>query len=157
MAIFPLRKRPKESYHESPRAFGSLRNNGLRKHAGCDLYTKAGDEVLAVEDGVLISDLYLFYDVVFAVEVKHPSGIFRYGEISKLAPGLKKGSEVKAGQVIAYVGKMVSVSQSMLHFEKYAGTATGNLTVLGDRPFARRSDLENPTSFLDSCVVLNNG
>jgi murein DD-endopeptidase MepM/ murein hydrolase activator NlpD len=67
-----------------------------------------------------------FYDVVMAIEVKHASGIVvRYGEISGVPAGVKVGTIVKAGDVIAYVGRMQSVSQAMLHFELFSGQATG--------------------------------
>ena len=69
---------------------------------------------------------YLFYDVVYALEVQHPSGIVRYGEIARAAEGIAAGITVKAGQVIGYVGKMKTVAQSMLHLEVYAGTAQGS-------------------------------
>ena len=49
MPVFPLHVRPKESYKEPPRSFGSSRDHGARKHAGCDLYAPAGTEVLAVD------------------------------------------------------------------------------------------------------------
>ena len=77
MAIFPLRSRPKESYKEHPRSFGSPRSNGARKHAGCDLYAPAGAEILAVEDGTVLRGPYLFYDGVLALDVQHSSGIVR--------------------------------------------------------------------------------
>ena len=119
MSLFPLRKRPAASYKERPRGFGNPRANGARKHAGCDLYAPVGTEVLAVEDGEVIAGPYVFYDVVDAVEIRHTSGIVvRYGEINKTsAPGIKVGAKVTAGQVVGYVGKMHTVSDSMLHFE----------------------------------------
>ncbi len=155
MAKFPLAARPKESYHENPRNFGALRDHGARKHAGCDLYAPPGTPIRAMEDGVVIRGPYLFYDVVFAIEVQHPSGIIRYGEISKVAEGVKVGSQVKAGQVIAYVGKMVTVPQSMLHLEMYSNAADVK-TQLTDRTragFQRRKDLIDPTAFLDAAEV----
>lgn len=153
MATFPLRSRPHESYHERPRAFGCPRDGGARKHAGCDLYAPAGTPVLAVEDGKVVRAVYPFYDVVFAIEIEHPCGIVRYGEISHAAEGLVVGSEVHAGQVIGYVGKMVSVPQSMLHFELYSGQGHGPLTDRNHPPFQRRTDLVDPTAFLDGCSV----
>jgi len=153
MATFPLRQRPQVSYHERPRGFGCPRDNGNRSHAGCDLYAPAGTEVLAVEDGTVVRSAYLFYDVVFALEIEHPSGIVRYGEISRAAEGIKAGSEVKAGQVIGYVGKMQAVQQSMLHFELFAGTDQGPLTDRRRPPYLRRPDLVDPTAFLDSCTT----
>jgi len=151
MAIFPLRRRPKESYKERPRAFGSPRGKGGRKHAGCDLYALAGSEVLAVEDGTVVRGPYSFYDVVSAIEVRHPSGIVRYGEISHAAEGIASGAHVKAGQVLGYVGKMKTVAQSMLHLEMFAGAAEGPLTNRSNPPFLRRADLLDPTAFLDAC------
>ena len=156
MAIFPLRSRPKESYKERPRAFGSPRDGGVRKHAGCDLYAPAGTEVLAVEDGTVLRGPYLFYDVVHALEVRHPSGVVRYGEISRAAEGIAAGVAVRAGQVLAYVGKMQTVAQSMLHLEMFAGTEQGPLTNRENPPFLRRADLVDPTAFLDSCTEVAN-
>ena len=150
MSTFPLRSRPSESYKVQPRSFGSPRSNGARKHAGCDLYAAPETEVLAVEDGTVIRGPYLFYDVVYALEVQHACGIVRYGEISHVAEGIAAGVAVKAGQVLAYVGKMKSVAQSMLHFELYAGTDNGPLTILAHPPFMRRADLQDPTAFLDA-------
>jgi murein DD-endopeptidase MepM/ murein hydrolase activator NlpD len=148
---FPLRERPAASYHERPRAFGSPRDGGARSHAGCDLYAAAGTEVLAVEDGTVLRGPYPFYDVVFALEVRHPSGIVRYGEIARAAEGITAGVAVKAGQVIGYVGKMKTVAQSMLHFELFSGAEEGPLTNRQNPPFMRRPDLQDPTAFLDAC------
>jgi len=156
MPVFPLHVRPKESYKEPPRSFGSSRDHGARKHAGCDLYASAGTEVLAVEDGTVIRGPCLFYDVVYALEVQHPSGIVRYGEISHAAQGIATGVAVTAGQAIGYVGKMQTVAQSMLHLELFAGTAQGPLTDRNHPPFMRRGDLVDPAAFLDSCMEVTN-
>ena len=156
MPVFPLHVRPKESYKEPPRSFGASRDHGARKHAGCDLYAQAGTEVLAVEDGTVIRGPYLFYDVVYALEVQHPSGTVRYGEISHAAEGIAAGVTVKAGQALGYVGKMQTVTQSMLHLELFAGTAQGPLTDRNHPPFMRRGDLVDPTAFLDSCTEVTN-
>ena len=151
---FPLPARPGQSYHVSPRSFGSARDGGKRKHAGCDLYAAPGTAVLAVADGTVKRAIYPFYDVVFALEIDHPGvGTVRYGEIATTPVGLKVGDAVKAGQVIGTVGKMVSVKQAMLHFELYAGTGQGQLTDRARAPYMRRADLLDPTSFLDGCAV----
>jgi murein DD-endopeptidase MepM/ murein hydrolase activator NlpD len=156
MPAFPLHVRPKESYKEPPRSFGSSRDHGARKHAGCDLYAPAGTEVLAVEDGTVIRGPYLFYDVVYALEIQHLSGIVRYGEISHAAEGIATGVTVTAGQVLGYVGKMQTVVQSMLHLELFSGTAQGPLTDRNHPPFMWRGDLVDPTAFLDSCMEVTN-
>jgi murein DD-endopeptidase MepM/ murein hydrolase activator NlpD len=153
MALFPLRGRPKASYHEAPRAFGSARELGARKHAGCDLYAPARTEVLAVADGRVIRGPYCFYAGVWAIDVEHPGiGVVRYGEISHTPNGVEFSVAVKAGQVIGYVGKMPGLP-SMLHFELYAGTGTGPLTDRERAPFMRRADLIDPTEFLDACEL----
>ena len=155
MSLFPLRKRPAASYKERPRGFGNPRANGARKHAGCDLYAPVGTEVLAVEDGEVIAGPCWFYDVVNVVEIRHASGVVRYGEISKtVAPGIKVGAKVTAGQVVGYVGKMQTVSNSMLHFELFTGQGKGPLTDRSQKPFDRRSDLVDPTAFLDACELI---
>lgn len=153
MALFPLPTRPHDSYHVPPRAFRSQRDNGHRLHAGCDLYAPPGTPVLAIEDGMVTLGPYLFYDVVYAIEVSHASGMVRYGEISHVAWGVKAGVAVKAGQIIAYVGKMKSVAQSMLHFEMYSGASHGQLTDLSCLPYLRRADLVDPTAVLDACEL----
>jgi murein DD-endopeptidase MepM/ murein hydrolase activator NlpD len=152
MPTFPFRSRPIQGYKEPPRSFGAPRDGGARKHAGCDLYAPVGTDILAVEAGTVTRGCYLFYDVVFALEVTGASGrVVRYGEISAAAPGIRLGSQVSEGEVIAHVGKMKTVAQSMLHFETYAGTAQGPLTDRENPPFMRRADLQDPTAFLDAC------
>lgn len=144
---FPLKKRPNLSYKTGGRYFGAQRSNG-RLHAGCDLIAPPGTKIFAVADGVLGAK-YPFYSGTDALEVEHTGGfVIRYGEISNLASGLKRGSPVTRGQHIAYVGQLASGS-SMLHFEMYSGTGSGGLTVRSNKPYQRRQDLIDPTSYLD--------
>jgi murein DD-endopeptidase MepM/ murein hydrolase activator NlpD len=154
MPTFPLHKRPIDSYHVRPRAFGSPRDNGARKHAGCDLYAPVGTDILAVDDGEVVRAPYPFYSGTFAIEIKHPCGIARYGEFRESVGDLKAGTHVKAGQVIAKVGKLDGLNISMLHFELYSGTGTGPLTDRSHPPYIRRPDLQDPTAFLDNCTVV---
>jgi hypothetical protein len=152
--LFPLRKRPAYSYKEGGREFGAYRSES-RLHAGCDLLAPEGTEVLAIDNGTVIQGPYEFYDVVYALEVKHDSGIVvRYGEILQSVPrGISAGARVSRGQVIGYVGLMTSGS-SMVHFEMYKGTVNGALTT-GSGPYRRRSDLMDPTAFLDSAPLVS--
>lgn len=148
---FPFNKRPRWSYTSGGRYFGAKRKGG-RLHAGCDLLAPEGTAVYAVEEGKITAH-YPFYSGTDALEVKHKGGfIVRYGEISKLASGLKVGSTVKRGQHIAYVGKLNSGS-SMLHFELYTGSQSGKLTNRSNKPYQRRSDLIDPTPFLDKADI----
>jgi murein DD-endopeptidase MepM/ murein hydrolase activator NlpD len=126
------------------------RDNGVRQHAGCDLYATAGDEVLAVADGKVIRSLQPFDDIICALNVEHPGiGIVRYGEVSRAAVDVVAGADVVRGQVSAYIGRMQNIAQAMLHFELCDGSEYGPLTDREGPPFMRRSDLVDPTIFLD--------
>jgi murein DD-endopeptidase MepM/ murein hydrolase activator NlpD len=157
---FPLRKRPSLDYHKGPkggaRYFGANRkthSGGFRAHAGIDLIAPKGTEILAIADGEIIQDMYHFYLGTYALEVRHDGGfVVRYGEIMGVASGVKKGSKVKRGQVIAYVG-LLSSGSSMLHFEMYSGTANGSLSAT-NKPYYRRSDLIDPTSYIDAATLI---
>ena len=143
---FPLPFIPKLSYMTGGRRFGAPRDSG-RKHAGCDLIAPAGTEIFAVADGVVIEPVREFYhNHVKALVVRHPGFVARYCEIRDAAPGIKLNSEVKAGQVVAFVGQMFHAA--MLHFEVYAGSMAGPLTVRSNKPFQRRGDIIDPTALL---------
>jgi murein DD-endopeptidase MepM/ murein hydrolase activator NlpD len=146
--FFPLSFVPKKHYKTGSRWFGARRAKGTRKHAGCDLIATEGTPVYAVDDGTIVRGPYHFYRGTYAIEVEHPRFVARYCEIKKVASGLRQGSRVRRGEVIAYVGKMFV--SSMLHFEMYQGTATGPLTQRSSPPYQRRSDLLDPMPYLDS-------
>ncbi len=107
-----------------------------------------------MEAGTVTRGCSAFYDGVYALEVTGASGqVIRYGEIASAAPGIRLGSAVTEGQVIAHVGKMETVPQAMLHLEVYAGTATGPLTDRNSPGFERRPDLIDPTGMLDAAAL----
>ncbi|HCE2379867.1 M23 family metallopeptidase [Vibrio parahaemolyticus] len=148
---FPLKTRPAQSYTVAPRSFGSNRSNG-RKHAGCDLYAPAGTEILSMLDGKVVN-IYSFYLGTKAIEVDHGIFLARYGEISDVVDGIKVGSMIKRGDVIAKVGTLKfknGETMSMLHLELYSKSQTGPLTVRDNLPYKRRSDLMDPTNYLNS-------
>ena len=150
--LFPLKSKPSESYKSGIRAYGSNRSRGKRKHAGVDLYAAKGTAIRAMKDGKVLQH-YSFYLGTYALEIDHGDMVIRYGEISKVAEGIKTGVNVKRGQIIAYVGELVFKSgnkMSMLHLEAYKGTSSGALTVRSAKPYQRRSDLFDPTNMLDS-------
>ena len=152
---FPLKVRPEKDYKTSPRKFGASRSGGKRLHAGCDLYAKPETEILAMDDGKIIR-FYEFYLGTYALEVDHGGFIARYGEISRVALGIQKNSIVKKGQIIAHVGELKFKSGtklSMLHLEMYSGKAKGSLTNRSNKPYQRRSDLVDPTPFLDKALT----
>lgn len=149
---FPLDLVPKLSWHNRPRSFGAPRPNG-RKHAGCDLYADIGTPVYAVADGVVIGAT-AFYKGTWAVAVDHGTFTIRYGEVDKrLPPGIKAKAKVSEGDLIGTIGDLEGIAASMLHFEMYSGAASGPLTNAANKPYMRRSDLLDPTDFLDGLIT----
>ncbi|MGK7940359.1 MAG: peptidoglycan DD-metalloendopeptidase family protein [Crocosphaera sp.] len=159
--IFPLRSRPSLSYKTGGRNFGAGRPGG-RKHAGCDLIAPPGTDVLAMGDGKVIKS-YPFWEGTNALEIKQDNGmVIRYCEIS-VASGMTPGKRVSKGQVIAYV-KRSNRNTRMLHLEMYKGTSSGELTQRNNfsnysyvppRNYQRRSDLLDPTPYLDPAGPLD--
>ena len=157
-SFFPFARPAVADWIHPPRSFGSRRSGGRRAHAGCDLYAPVGRLIHAVRDGVVIRDPYPFYAQTDALEIDHGDFVIRYGEI-KPDCTLRKGEQVKAGQVIARVGLLVGIQvpSAMLHLEMYDGSASGPLTapesVSARRAdgvsFLRRADLMDPTPFLN--------
>ncbi len=156
---FPFAQAATQDWTHTPRSFGSNRSKGQRAHAGCDLYAPVGRTIHAVRDGVLLRDPYEFYAETAALEIDHGDFILRYGEIKRGSP-LKKGDRVTMGQPIAQVGRLVGIDvpSAMLHLEMYRGDGSGPLTVQSRDvsakradgvPFMRRTDLIDPTPFLN--------
>ena len=157
---FPLPVIPTQSYKEGGTRFGAGRDNGARKHAGCDLIVPPGTPVCAIADGFVRAAPYYFYNGSYALEVTHGGMVVRYGEILPTAvnsssldilPEIKKDAKVTKGQVIGYIAKMTGGS-SMLHFECFSNSALK--TGLTDKSksggaYKRRSDLMDPTNLLD--------
>jgi murein DD-endopeptidase MepM/ murein hydrolase activator NlpD len=145
---FPLPFVPELSFKTAGRKFGAPRDGGKRSHAGCDLIADKGTEIRAIDDGIVYEASAPFYHGTNSMVVRHKSGIYvRYCEILAEKEILTKGTEVKAGEVIAKVGKMFV--DSMLHFELYGGQAAGAFTQRGNGKYQRRSDLMDPTPLLE--------
>ena len=144
MPIFPLPAYPELNYEQGcgHRYFGASRAKN-RKHAGVDLIMARGTKVRAVDAGTVQLGPYYFYSGTYALEVKHPSFVVRYGEVEKAT--VKAGDKVKKGQIIAEIGCL-----KMLHFEMYTGKGEGALTVRANKPYQRRKDLVDPTALLKS-------
>ena len=146
---FPLPFVPQISY-KGGNGFGASRDK-VRKglvHAANDLAAPPGTPVLAMDQGVVIQDVYSFYNGTYALEIKHPQFIARYGEISQDVE-VRVGESVKEGQVIAYVGDQPG--QDMLHIEFFSGKLRGDLSTKPGThpPFDRRDDVFNGVKFLD--------
>jgi hypothetical protein len=199
--LFPLLKEYQDKgYHSGSRSFGCLRSKGTRAHAGCDLYAPLGTHIYAVADGRILN-YHFFYWKTFCLEVNHGDFSIVYGEVqppedpekygitvppkvmkliqelsknekSGLPNDLKKGSSVKRGDQIAFVGQLYvdngtkPFENTMLHFEKYNNKASGPFSLpdktdisgyinVEKKQYKRRIDLENPTDFLDNCKLEN--
>ncbi len=142
---FPLSGPALANYTEEPRNFGSCRDNCTRRHAAADLYAQTGTLVRSIGAGEVI-DFYEFYLGTYALVVDYGDFIVRYGEITEELPqGIRVGAQVKQGQAIAYVGRLIGLSQDMVHFERFAGWEQGPLTNRENYPYQRRKDLVDPT------------
>lgn len=152
-AVFPLFRKPTADFHTGARYFGASRSSG-RLHAAVDLIAPYLSKIRAIADGRVIQAPYYFYMGTNALEVDHGKyGVVRYGEISSAKViRMSAGQRVKKGEVIAYVGLLDGLGWSMLHFELYKGTRSGPLTVPGNPPYQRRSDLVNPTKFIEKLL-----
>jgi hypothetical protein len=147
---FPTVKQATHPYTSGMRRFRAGRGGGTRLHAAADIYRYKDEPILSVAPGEVIRDKYYFYQGTYALELVHSSGfIVRYGEITGMGPDkIKKGSQVKMGQRIGYMGVVNSgCCRPMLHFELYEGSKRGSLSQRGNK-FQRRSDLINPTPYL---------
>lgn len=145
-----------------PGAFGNARKFNF--HEGIDLYGREGDWVLAMKDGVVISNEpftgpsvgHPWWLPTDAVTIKSDTEYFVYGELKS---DLKVGDEVRMGQKI---GELVPVlpkekiradipqhSNVMLHLEKWNFSYD---PLKGWKPWLTREDrpswLEDPTDDL---------
>ena len=133
------------------RRFGATRGGGSRRHAGVDIYARAGNEVVACQDGTIVS----FYGFCcgrektsWALIIDHDTVVINYGEVtpdSLQRVGLAPGSSVRAGQTVAFIGVNPGGS-SMLHFETYAPGTTRNKQWPSGRPAP--TGLLDPTRYL---------
>lgn len=164
MSVFPLAKIPNQGYHYSKWHrgwFGATRDKTDRIHAACDLMAPQGTPIYAVEPGIILN-IAKFYLGTDEITIKHPNFVVRYGEIAKgkIPENIKIGNTVKAGQHIAWVGRL-----NMLHFEMYQGDSAGYLSQTWNKKnynyvtpgnYQRRPDLIDPTPYLDRLKLWTN-
>ena len=151
---FPLAFKPLKDFVTPPRNFGAFRDRGSRLHAGSDLYAHKCTPVIAVTDGEVIYQGY--FDLgTDQLWIDHTDFVIRYTEINYDREATKEGSTVKAGQIIGWVADLIGVSAHMLHFEKYSGSESGDLTRIGLNSFNRRKDLLRSTDSLQALLKEN--
>ena len=99
------------------------RGNG-RVHLGVDIAAKEGNELYAVASGT-VTKIYTPETDQLAgngLRITRPDGTyFFYAHLSSLAPGIKVGTKVTAGQVVGYVGKTGNAGVPHLHLEIHPG------------------------------------
>jgi len=119
--MFPMDPSPRCSILDN---FGDPRSGG-RRHEGVDLLATQGQPVYAVADGVLTEQ----------TDVSSPlagnswgltavgGAYYFFAHLSSFAPGLTKGSTVKRGDVIGFVGDTGNPGPGNyhLHFEVHPG------------------------------------
>ncbi len=143
-----------------PGAFGFKRRRNI--HTGVDLYTREGEHVRAVENGVIVRiDQFTgsalgtpFWLDTWAVMVEGASGVVNYGEIIPCAD-LQVGDHVMRHEVLGKVTPVLKPgklrpdipghSTSMLHFELYDH---------GSREFAHWHTDAKDDNLLDPTVSL---
>jgi phosphopantothenoylcysteine decarboxylase len=132
---FPLQECNGIPINHHPGAFGFHRSKN--HHTGVDLYCKDGEDVFAVEDGIVVKvDIFTgpklghdWWEETYAIMVEGASGVVNYGELSKPAKYLTIGEKIRKGQIIGNVKRVLfenkhradipGHSTSMLHLELY--------------------------------------
>jgi len=97
--------------------WGAPRSGG-RRHEGVDIITARGKPLYAVRDG-RVSKKYSGSALAgngIAIEISDGTYYF-YAHLDSFAEGIRKGSRVKAGDVIGYVGSTGNTLVPHLHFE----------------------------------------
>jgi hypothetical protein len=113
---------------DHPGAFGFVRRNHV--HEGVDLYGLAGDEVRAMQAGV-VAGVYPFtgpsagFDWWLDTEcvvVENERGVLIYGELNA-RPDLKTGQHVTEGALLGCIATVLKKDKgrpmNMLHLERY--------------------------------------
>lgn len=116
------RRWPVSVYRGILSGFGARRpptpkNPMERRHAGVDLTSKVGDDIVAIDEGTVLYRV-TGYDIgngLQAVAVAHPDADYIYGEIEVTAA---PGQKVMPGDVIGKAG-LNDVGNSMLHLEAW--------------------------------------
>ena len=128
-------------------------------HPGIDLYCDYGQEIIAIEDGVVVNiETFTgpmaippspWWNETFSIMIEGDSGVLGYCEIKPVSY-LKVGVKVKAGDLIATVIPVLKRDKgngtTMLNFEQYTyGTREHVTWELGTE---KPSNLLNPRELL---------
>lgn len=99
-------------------SWGNARDGGKRKHRGIDIFAPKGTPVVACADGIVsfIGDQPKGGHCVWLTTENGAS--FYYAHLDRWASGLYEGMEVRAGDLLGYVGNTgnAKTTPSHLHF-----------------------------------------
>ena len=97
--------------------YGRRKGGAGSAHEGIDLYTGAPRPVLAGGDGRIVSiSVMRGYGLVIVID--HGRGVRTlYAHLSSIAPELRAGLSVRAGDMIARTGKSGNATAVHLHYE----------------------------------------
>ena len=153
--IFPLPTKV-DSYNTNYSCKFGAPQNDRRKHGGVDLAVPAGTDVYAVDDGLVVEAASGFDEYgTCVISIQHGDVydddyiVVRYGEVG--APMVTVGDTVTKGKIIAKVGKQPGGTQ--LHPEMYGGWETGAFKQEKNLPYKRRSNIIDPTPYMDAWPV----
>lgn len=113
-------------------AFGPRSGGAGSFHDGLDLYTGAPRPVLAGGDG-RIASIAERRGYGLVIEIDHGGGVVtRYAHLSALAPDIREGARVLAGETIARTGKSGNATAIHLHYEILVGGKPRDPLTVGD-------------------------
>lgn len=109
--------------------FGAPRDGGARLHQGIDLgrleHKKVGTPILAAAAGTVFVSGWVSGNAGYGVEIRHANGVVtKYFHMTRT--GVKNGQQVKAGQVIGYMGATGDATGPHLHFEVWVNGTLKN-------------------------------
>lgn len=129
-------------------------------HPGIDIYCGAGQEVQAIEDGLIVhvenftgpeaNPPSPWWLETWSILIEGASGVLGYCELKPL-PHVQIGMSVKEGDVIAVIVPVLRRDKgngtAMLHFEEYASHTRNHVTWVLDTPCPE--ELRNPRRLLE--------
>ena len=122
-------------------AWGTPRRN--HRHRGIDIGAPEGTAIHSVDDGMVVMSFENYGSFGKLVAIRHDDGIITYyGHNSRNL--VHEGDRVRAGDVIAQVGRTGNATCSHVHFEVHVeGQAVDPMLALGVVPVQEQSDPES--------------
>ncbi len=173
MAVWPLESKTiKIPQKNEPGSFWE--NRGDRFHCGIDLYSKAGENIYAIEKGTVVEigimtspQMLDYWNVTWYLIMKNENGSYwKYGEMGKI--NVKTGDSISQGERIGVVGLVLKSDQinenSPLYIQKlkYNNTSMLHLELFMDNPITKHEKYlggnwfssQKPDQLLDPTIVL---